>query len=325
MKTCKHCGLNFKPTKPRQIYCDRDTCTKLARQQIKRDKAKAKRVEGAKCIYCEADISHRRAGSKTCGVNCRNAVLRQGRNCRHCNKDISHMHLTASFCGEKCRTTFHNSKRANERVMKHCLCCNELFETSVSNYCSTQCRNMKHGEWRECTECKTKFLTKKGGRKVTCSKKCSYERRKRIRRVDKPKSKATVKPKKTKTIRKKVKTKAEQIKAITDALNDRVEPIEVPVFKYEPAPKNLPKEGLAKAIAERNKRRGFTPEDKMKAMQDKWLKKNKVTAIEYEATRYEPYQGKAEPIPTNFVSEIEKQEVKKALVVNEGGNLDYGN
>ena len=129
------------------------------------------------------------------------------------------------------------------------------------------------------------------------------------------------KPKKAKTKpRVKKKDKATAVANVMEALAKTTdEPV---VFKSEPEPTRVQGNKLKNKIANFGKKRGFTEPDRMKAMQDEWLKKNKATVVEYVPYKYEAYKGTIEP--TNVLTQEGVRNNKDVRVLREGGIKDYG-
>ena len=339
MKTCEECGKKFKHkyNQHRARYCSKE-CSQKNKNVSRLEKKKELRAKES-CVVCGDSLAHKRLGTKCCGANCRNKLLRknqitEGRKCKQCDVNIDHMPISAKYCSEHCRVTWnnHNSKSRKKLPIKTvaCKCCGKEFTTSSAEYCSQQCRNMKTGEYKNCEICNAKYLTKIGSQKVTCSTGCTRVKRLKARSYKKYCIEAGIeKPKKAKTKRRntkprvKKKDKATAVANIMEALaNTNDEPVEVPMFKSEPEPTQTTGNKLKDKISEFGKKRGFTEPDKMKAMQDKWLKENKPTVIEYAPHKYEEYKGEMEP--TNVLTQEGVRNNKDVRIIRESEIKDYG-
>lgn len=95
-----------------------------------------------------------------------------------------------------------------------------------------------------------------------------------------------------------------------------------PTFNYEEAPTKPQKEGLSKILANRSRaKRAMSPE-KMKEMQDEWLKTNQTTIIESGSSHPTPYTGK--PTPTNTLTVPGEFTNMKNITGLDDGLKDYG-
>jgi len=336
MKNCQHCNEEFEPVKTTQKFCS-ELCKSRHRNKNRTKKKEEERAK-RKCESCGGSMAHKRLSSKFCSDRCRAAASRKnqeehGRKCGFCKTSIDGKHMGARFCSDKCRTLWHNGRRHGDKEERECHCCGKVFKSFTAKWCSKKCRNMREGDWKSCEICNTKFLTGKGSRKTTCSEYCAetkrfktrnkkeYRRRMGILEPVMP-VKAKKKKKNTKArVNKKKTSKVERIANINEALKNHKPRVEVPMFKSQPEPKQVAGNNLKTKIAERSKKRGFTPEDEMKAMQDKWLKSNKPKTYEPEPEVFKPYEGELEPLYT--YSRTGKYNPYAGELV-EGGLRDYG-
>jgi len=341
-KKCEDCGTEFiaKRNHERARWCSPE-CSRKNKNKKRQDEAKKEKAKRT-CIVCGTSLAHKRLQSKCCSANCRNKLSRknqitEGRKCKQCGVNIDHLSITARYCSDSCRTSWNNQNARSRNKLPTktipCKCCGKEFETSSAEYCSQKCRNIKVGEWRECPECKNKYLTTKGGKRVCCSQECTRLNRLKKRNYRKYCIEVGIevpeKPEKAKTkrigtktrVKKKTVPMAQQIANVKEAL-ESYEPVEVPMFKSEPEPKQVAGNKLKNKIANFGKKRGFTEPDRMKAMQDEWLKKNKATVVEYVPYKYEAYKGTIEP--TNVLTQEGVRNNKDVRVLREGGIKDYG-
>ena len=341
MKTCEDCGTEFiaKRNHERARWCSPE-CRRKNKNKDRLEKKKALKAKEA-CVVCGGSLAHKRLGAKCCSANCRNKLSRknqitEGRECKQCGVDIDHMSISAKYCSGSCRITWNNQNSKSRKKLPtktiDCKGCGKKFETSSAEYCSQPCRNMKVGEYKKCIVCNAKFLTKANSQRVTCNSECARLKRLKARSYksyciemgievpEKPK-KAKTKTRNTKyRVKKKTVLMAQQIANIKEAL-ENYEPVEVPMFKSEPEPQQVKGQRLKDKIAEVGSKRGFIEPDRMKAMQDKWLKNNEPTVIEYVPYKYEAYKGKIEP--TNVLTQEGKRNNADIRITIEGEIKDY--
>lgn len=339
MKTCEECGNKFKHkhNQDRARYCSKE-CRQKNKNVARTERKKELRAKET-CVVCGSSLANKRLGTKCCSSNCRNKLSRknqptENRKCKQCNCCIDHMSISARYCCESCRVTWNNQNARSRKKLPvktiPCKCCGKDFTTGSAEYCSQQCRNMKVGEYKKCEICDTKFLTKAGSQKVTCGEECTRLKRLKIRSYkkyclemgiavpEKPK-KAKTKSRNTKP-RVKKKDKATAVANVMEALAKTTdEPV---VFKSEPEPTRVQGNRLRDKITKFSKRRGFTEPDRVKAMQDEWLKKNKPTVIKHGSSHPTPYEG--ELLPTHTYSQEGERNNKNVRIFVEGGIKDYG-
>ena len=94
-----------------------------------------------RCVECNTDISHKRAGTRFCGQRCRdrsrwtNHVDRPAvRLCSHCRAEISDRHLLATRC-EECQASHRKSRK--HLVVRSCAVCGtDLTGTTKKKLCA---------------------------------------------------------------------------------------------------------------------------------------------------------------------------------------------
>ena len=309
-KNCEECGKEFVTRDNRHKFC----CGECRQKNRNENRPKREKIK-KKCTVCSKDFIAPRVDAKYCSTKCRNDHFNFSRRkfisckCVECGKKFQTSDKRIKTCSEECKAK-QNTKEIFNRECPHCA---KKFTTTRKNkkFCSIDCSKGKVYDKpllvKDCPQCRKSFETTIKYKKF-CSRECG-------KKFDNTRTYARTVTQKPKKINK--------IKSSQPVHDKVVEKSDVTVFVSQSMPKMTPKEGLARKIAEREKKRKANDMCRLELMQKEWMKKNKVKESHAPKTRYEPYSGQEEP--TNVLTSNRMFSSRGSIVFNPTeGNKDFG-
>ena len=286
-RNCKICDTSFQPKLTKQMFCS-VKCKSIHQN------ARGRAINKVKCACCDNIIFQYEGGrKKTCSKECADQYKKEY------NQKLK-------------KKLWKKEKAKKKEYTKTCVHCKEKFKTTRKNkkYCSSECSDLKASKkpliTKECPQCGKHFETTSKVKKF-CTRACG-------KKYDNNKWNAKV------LLKNREAKKAKLLKNSKPTHDKIVDTTEIPLFVAAPEPKETPKDTLRRKIREREQRRASNDACKLKAMQDEWLKTNKVQEFHAPKTRYEPYSGKEEP--TNIYTGTYSS--RERYLLEDCGNKDYG-